>query len=103
MCLKISFENANVRNFCNDSRIVENVYKMFVFEKCFENSCFESVRCKDCFILCASNYEQSTYSKSLCSFPPSLDSVILPLVGEKLYHWMWGTSMGHRTIIEGNL
>ena len=44
------FENANVRQFCNDSRIVENVYKTFVFEKCFENSCFESVRCKDGFL-----------------------------------------------------
>ena len=26
------FENALVRQFCNDSRIVENVYKMFVLK-----------------------------------------------------------------------
>ena len=26
------FENANVGKFCNDSRIVENVYKMFVLK-----------------------------------------------------------------------
>ena len=26
------FENANARQFCNDSRIVENVYKMFVLK-----------------------------------------------------------------------
>ena len=49
-CLERCFENANVRKFCNDSRIAENVYKMFVFEKCFEDSFFESVRCGNCFI-----------------------------------------------------
>ena len=26
------FENSNVRSFCNDSSIFENVYKMFVLE-----------------------------------------------------------------------
>ena len=46
------FENSNVRKFCNDSRIVENVYKMFilkifgVFGKMFV---FESVMCENGF------------------------------------------------------
>ena len=26
--------------------------------------------------------------KNLCSFPPPLDSAILPLVGKQIYHWM---------------
>ena len=30
----------------------------------------------------------STYSKSLCSFPPPLDVVIFPLIGKKFYLWM---------------
>ena len=30
--LKRCFGDANVRKFCNDSRITENVYKMFVLK-----------------------------------------------------------------------
>ena len=28
----VCFENTNVRKFCNDSRIVENVYKVLAFK-----------------------------------------------------------------------
>ena len=44
--------------------------------------------CEDGFVC-----EQATMSvlptqKSLCSVPPPLDSVILPLISKKIYHWM---------------
>ena len=41
--------------------------------------------------------------ESLCSFPPPLDSAILPLVSRNPRHWMRGTGVGHHTVIKGNL
>ena len=79
------------------SRIVENVYKIFIWKVFWKYEVLKG------FCLWASNYDQSTYSKSLCSFPTPLDSAILHLVGKEPYYWMWVTGVGHRTVIEGNL
>ena len=73
---------------CNDSRLYKDVYKVLtfenisfesvgVFERCFENGCEQ-----------ASHYEHPTYSKGLCSFPPPLDVVILPLIDKNPHRWM---------------
>ena len=45
------FEGANVRQFCNDSRIVENVYKMFVLKSVLKMVVFKSVKSGNCFSL----------------------------------------------------
>ena len=72
---------------CNDSRLYNNVYKVLTFE----NISWKSVSVFEiCFeMLWASNYEHSTYSKSLIYFPPPLDISTLPLIDKKPYHWMW--------------
>ena len=71
-----------MQQFCNDSRIVENVYKMFVLTNVLK-------------MLGANGfvYEQAITSniptqRSLCFFPPHLDSSTLPLFGREPYHCM---------------
>ena len=67
--LERCFENTNVSQFCNDSRIVENVYKMFVLKifvekeclgRCFENAnvrkfCNDSCIVENVYKICFEN------------------------------------------------
>ena len=104
ICFESTFEKCLcLGELCNDSRLYKNVYKVLTFENILWKVlvCFKDVL----KFLWASNYEHSTYSKSLCFFPPPLDNVILPLVSKKPYHWMWrdmrGSSYSHRRQLVG--
>ena len=52
------------------------------FKRCFEK--FVSKKLWTFYLL----------KRSLCSFPPPLDSAILPLIGKKFYYWMWRDGCG---------
>ena len=75
-----------------------HVLKVFVL-KVSKDVCFESE--KEClFWNWASNYEKSTYSKSLCSFLPFLwyCYLTIDLVRSLIFGYK-GTGMGHRIIM----
>ena len=88
----VDFESIFEKCLClgeiyNDSRLYKNVYKVLTFE----NISWKSVGVFEiCFEMFVSKQLRAFYllKKSVCSFPPPLDSVILPLISKKPYYWM---------------
>ena len=80
------FKMPKFDKLCNDSRIVDNAYKVFVL-KIFQ----KSVCVKKVFEVFASKRLRTIYLlKSLsCYFSFPLDSAILSLVNRKPYRWMF--------------
>ena len=67
--------------------LVENAYKVFVFENISEKKCFVWKMFWNVREQAIKNYLPT--QKSFVFFSLPLDSAILPLVNRKPYHWMF--------------